>query len=88
MLNHLGIVDQEVVTRYRNQDGYNYSNDHSALDVDEAIKRVKLFIEFGGKIEQFKDHIRVKWQSHSEGELVVYRIGEHTYFANGRIQVG
>jgi hypothetical protein len=52
-LEDLEIVDEDVVSRYRNRDGYNYSNNHSPMDVHEAIKKVKLFIEFGGKITQF-----------------------------------
>ena len=88
MLEHLEIVDESVASSYWNQDGYNYSNDHSPLDVNEAIKKVRQFIEFGGKIKRFTDHIQVKWQAHSDGELVVYRIGENTYFTHGWIEVG
>ena len=88
MLGQLKIVDESVVSRYRNRYGYNYSNNHSPMDVNEAIKKVELFIEFGGKITTFTDYIQVKWQSHSEGELVIYRIGESTYFTHGWIEVG
>jgi len=88
MLEKLQIVNDSVVSRYEYQDGYNYINDHSPMNVNEAIKKVELFIEFGGKTTQYKDHIRVAWQAHSEGELVVYRIGENTYFAHGWIEVG
>ena len=88
MLRQLENVDEDVVSRYRNRDGYNYSNVHSPMDVDEVIKKVELFIEYGGKITQFTDHIQVKWQAHSEGELFVYRIGANSYFAHGWIEVG
>ena len=88
MLRQLENVDEDVVSRYRNRDGYNYSNDHSPMNMDEAIKKVELFIDFGGTVKKFTDHIQVKWQAHSEGELVVYRIGANTYFAHGWIEVG
>jgi hypothetical protein len=88
MLCELEIIDESVVSRYQNRDAGNYTNDHSPIDMDEAIKKIKLFIEFGGKVKLFSDHVQVKWRAHSEGELVVYRISPETYFAHGWIEVG
>jgi len=87
MLNQLEIVDESIISSYRNQDGYNYSNDHSPMDLNEAIKKVELFVDFGGETKQRSDHIQIIWQAHSEGELVVYRIGANSYFAHGWIEV-
>lgn len=88
MLEKLQIVDDSRVSHYRNQDGHNYNNDHSPMNLDQAIKKVELFIDFGGKITKYPDYIQVKWQAHSEGELVVYRNGETTSLTHGRIEVG
>jgi len=88
LLENLKIVDESRISYYLNENGYNYVNDHSPQDINQAIKKVERFISFGGKVKTFADHIQVKWEAHSEGELVVYRIGESIYFAHGWIEVG
>ena len=88
LLEQLEIVDESRVSHYRSDDGYNYVNDHSPQDINQAIKEVERFISYGGKVKMIVDHIQVKWQAHSEGELVVYRIGENSYFTHGWIEVG
>ena len=55
MLNQLVIVGEGVISRYEYADGYNYANDHSPIDVNEAVKKVQRFIGFGGKVKQFSD---------------------------------
>ena len=84
----LQIVDDSRVSHNRNQDGHNFNNDHSPLNLDQAIKKVDLFIGFGGKITKPPDHVQVKRQAHSEGELLVYQMGESRYFVHGWINLG
>ena len=88
MLERFETVEESAVSSYKNRDGYSYTNDHSPLGIEQAIKKATLFVDYGGKITQFSDHIQVKWQTHSKGELAVYRIGKDTYFVHGWIEGG
>ncbi|UCD99704.1 MAG: hypothetical protein JSV42_02955 [Chloroflexota bacterium] len=75
LLELLAIDDEISVEYYRNQDGVNYLNDYSPMDINQGVEKIERLISFGGKVILYADHVQGKWQAHSEGELVVYRIG-------------
>jgi len=39
MLERLEMVEESAVSSYKNRDGYSYTNDHSPLGIDQAIKK-------------------------------------------------
>jgi hypothetical protein len=73
---------------YRSKDGGNYTNDHTPMEVHAAVKKVELFISFGGKVTELADRILVAWSAHSEGLLEVFRVSEERYFVHGEITTG
>ena len=87
MLERLEIVDRSVVSRFEHADGYNYANDHTPMSVRDAVERVEPFFQMG-TITEHGDHIEVAWSQHSAGELVVYRLGQDSYFVHGWLEVG
>ena len=84
MLKQLEIRD----VPYRSTDGGNYINDHTPMDSQNTIKKIELFISFGGKVISQYNRISVAWTGHSEGELEVFRVGEDKYFLHGEIMTG
>ena len=73
---------------YRPFDGGNYPNDHTPMPAKDAVKKVELFLSFGGKLSKHADHLKVHWASHSEGLLEVFRVGDHEFFVHGEISTG
>jgi hypothetical protein len=73
---------------YRSQDGGNYTNDHTPMEAHQAVKKIELFISFGGKVTVQADRILVAWNAHSEGLLEVFRVSEERYFVHGEITTG
>lgn len=84
MLNQL----EERGAPYRSLDGGNYTNDHTLMGINEALKKIELFIDFGGEIKLINNQIKVAWSSHSSGELEVFRVGENEFFVHGEIYTG
>lgn len=84
LLNSLEVVE---LPRYFG-DGGNYINDYSPKSQKEVILKIEQFIDYGGKLEGNQKRIRVAWKSHSEGELLVYRVSKDTYVLHGEIITG
>jgi hypothetical protein len=73
---------------YRPLNGGNYSNDHAPMPAEDAVKKVELFLSFGGKLSKHTDYLKVHWSSHSEGLLEVFRVGDNEFFVHGEISTG
>jgi hypothetical protein len=84
LVNSLEVVE---APRYFGAGG-NYVNDYSPKSQKEVVSKIEQFIGYGGKLEGNRKRIRVAWKSHSEGELLVYRVSKDSYVVHGGIITG